>query len=167
MRIMNSPPMRPRPRRLERLPEQSFVSLLARVADAAAADGDPLVDLGRGNPDVGPPPHVVEALARSARRDDVHGYAQIRGAARTREAIAARYRDVYGVDLDPDTEVAVVPGTKTAIVELASSLAQRGDTLLLPDPYYPDYRSGVAFANAELGLVPLDPADHWAPELAG
>ena len=59
-----------------------------------------------------------------------------------REAIAARYRAVYGVELDPEREVAVVPGTKTAIVELALALAERGDTILLPDPYYPDYPSG-------------------------
>ena len=53
--------MRSAPRRIERLPEQYFTALLARVAAAAAADGEPLVDLGRGNPEVGPPAHVVEA----------------------------------------------------------------------------------------------------------
>jgi aspartate/methionine/tyrosine aminotransferase len=53
------------PDRIERLPEQYFTALLARVAAAAAEDGEPLVDLGRGNPEVGPPPHVVEALGAS------------------------------------------------------------------------------------------------------
>jgi aspartate/methionine/tyrosine aminotransferase len=62
------------PSRLDRLPEQYFTGLLARVAEAAAREGEPLVDLGRGNPDVGPPAHVVEALAAAARRDDTHGY---------------------------------------------------------------------------------------------
>ena len=92
------------PARLERLPQQYFVALLGRVAAAAAEDGPPLVDLGRGNPELGPPPHVVEALVESARRPDVHGYAPIRGLARTKEALAARYRDVYGVELDPQRE---------------------------------------------------------------
>src|SRR5471032_369647 len=54
--------VRPRPERLERLPEQYFVSLLRRVAAAAEQAGPPLLDLGRGNPEVGPPPHVIEAL---------------------------------------------------------------------------------------------------------
>jgi len=130
--------MRPRPARLERLPEQYFVSLLGRVAAAAAESGPPLVDLGRGNPETGPPPHVVEALTASAHDPRVHGYAPIRGLARTKEALAHRYREVYGVELDPETEVALVPGTKTAIVELALVLCDEGDTLLLPDPYYPD-----------------------------
>jgi L-glutamine---4-(methylsulfanyl)-2-oxobutanoate aminotransferase len=150
-----------RPDRLERLPPQYFAALLARVAEAGAD----VVDLGRGNPEVGPPGHVVTALQEAAARPDVHGYAPFRGLPRLRAAIAERYRRVYGVEIDPDTEVAVLPGTKTAIVELALCLAQRGDRILLTDPCYPDYYSGVALAGAELALVPLDPANGFAPEL--
>src|SRR5579885_2187934 len=159
------PLVRLRPARIERLPQQYFVALLGRVAAAAGEDGPALVDLGRGNPEQGPPPHVVEALVEAARRPDVHGYAPIRGQARTREAIARRYRDVYGVELDPEREVALVPGTKTAIVELSLVLADEGDTILLPDPYYPDYPSGPALAGARLETFPLDPAVGWAPDL--
>ena len=153
-----------RPDRLERLPAQYFAGLLARVAAAAAREGPPVIDLGRGNPEVGPPAHVVEALRRSAEQPDVHGYAPFRGLARLREGIARRYGEAYGVELDPEREVAVVPGTTTAIVELALALAGEGQTILLPDPYYPDYPSGVALAGAELGLLPLDPAAGWSPE---
>jgi len=156
--------MRPRPARLERLPQQYFVELLGRVAKAAEEDGPPLVDLGRGNPEQGPPPHVVEALVDSARRCDVHGYSPIRGLARTREAIARRYRDVYGVDVDAEREVALVPGTKTAIVELALVLAGEDETVLLPDPHYPDYRSGPALAGARVTTFPLD-RHRWVPDL--
>jgi aminotransferase len=154
-----------RPQRLERLPEQYFVGLLARVAAAAVEAGPPLIDLGRGNPDIGPPPHVVEALAEAAADPSVHGYSAIRGLARTKQAIAGRYLSVYGVELDPEREVALVPGTKTAIVELALALAEDGDTILLPDPYYPDYPSGLAFAGARLQTVPLEPPAGWAPDL--
>src|SRR5919197_4489952 len=101
--------MLPPPRRIERLPPQYFTALLARVAEAAAAEGEPLVDLGRGNPEVGPPGHVVEALAASAARADVHGYAPFSGLPELKEAISARYADVYGVELDPRREVAVIP----------------------------------------------------------
>ena len=157
--------MGPRPQRLDRLPQQYFVALLAKVAAAAAEDGPPLVDLGRGNPELGPPPHVAAALAESAARHDVHGYAPIRGLPRTKEALAARYRDVYGVEVDPEREVALIPGTKTGIVELALVLANEGDTILLPDPYFPDYRSGPALAGARLETVPLRPGDGWSPDL--
>ena len=154
--------MRPRPDRLERLPAQYFAALVGRVA-AAGAD---VIDLGRGNPEVGPPPHVVEALHRAAARHDVHGYAPFRGLARLREAIAERYRTLYGVELDPEREVTVLPGTKTALVELAQCAADPGERILLPDPYYPDYVSAVALAGAELGLVRLDPDAGFTPDLS-
>src|SRR4051794_31106408 len=98
-----------RPQRLERLPEQYFTALLGRVQAAAAAEGEPLVDLGRGNPEVGPPVHVVEALSAAARDPGVHGYAPFRGLPELKDAVAARYRDVYGVTVDPQREVAIVP----------------------------------------------------------
>ena len=72
----------------------------------------------------------------------------------------------YGVELDPDSEVAVVPGTKTAIVELSLALAEEGQTVVLPDPYYPDYPSGPALAGARVGTVPLDRQAGWAPDFA-
>jgi L-glutamine---4-(methylsulfanyl)-2-oxobutanoate aminotransferase len=156
--------VRARPQRLERLPEQYFTALLGRVQAAAALAGEPLVDLGRGNPEVGPPGHVIEALCTAARDPAVHGYAPFRALPELREAIAARYRDVYGVELDAAREVAVVPGTKTALVELVLVLAERGGKVLLPDPGYPDYPSGVALAGAELVPLPLDEAAGWAPD---
>jgi aminotransferase len=148
--------VRPRPARLERLPEQYFTWLLTRVAAARAEPGEPLLDLGRGNPEVGPPRHVVDALARAARDPRAHGYAPFRGLSRLREAVAARYACEYDVELDPEREVAVLPGTKTAIVELCLALAERGSTVVLPDPGYPDYPSGVAMAAAKPGTLPLD-----------
>jgi aminotransferase len=158
--------MRPRPNRLERLPEQYFTALLARVAAAAAEEGEPVVDVGRGNPDVPPPAHVVERLAEAAREPAAHGYAPFKGLPELKEAIAERYSSVYGVVLDPEREVASVPGTKTAIVELALCLAERGETIVLPDPGYPDYLSGVALAGAKLASLPLDPDAGFAPDFA-
>jgi hypothetical protein len=116
--------VRARPHRLDRLPEQYFTALLARVAAAAMQDGEPLADLGRGNPDIGPPPHVVDALEATARRPDMHGYAPFAGLPALKEAIAGRYRDVYGVTVDPEREVAVLPGAKTGLMEFAQVSAR-------------------------------------------
>ena len=160
--------MRPRPRRLERLPEQYFARLLGRVAEATAAHGDEVVDLGRGNPDTPPPPNVLARLAEVAREPTalVHGYAPFRGLPELKEAVAARYRDVYGVRVRAEEEVAVVPGTKTALVELALCLAEEGDGILLPNPGYPDYRSAVALAGARELPLGLDASADWTPDLA-
>ncbi len=159
--------MRPRPERLDSLPDQYFAGLLARVAAAQAQDGEPVVDLGRGNPDIGPPAHVVERLYEVALQPTalVHGYAPFLGLPELKEAIAARYRDLYGVDLDPASEVAVIAGTKTTLIEFALCTVERGETILLPDPGYPDYTSAPALAGAREVRVPLDPAAGWAPDL--
>jgi L-glutamine---4-(methylsulfanyl)-2-oxobutanoate aminotransferase len=156
--------VRPRPQRLERLPQQYFAALLRRVAEAASAAGEPVADLGRGNPEVGPPRHVMDRLAETGREDRSHGYPPFRGLPELRRAIADRYRTLYEVELDPDHEVSIVPGTKTAIVELALVLAERGSTILLPDPGYPDYPSGVAMAAATMASLPLLAEAGWAPD---
>jgi aminotransferase len=131
------------------LPDQYFTALLGRVAAAALGGGEPLVDLGRGNPEVGPPEHVVRALAECAERADVHGYAPFSGLPALKEAIAIRYGEVYGVHLDPAREVAVVPGTKTGLMEFALCAVESGGTIVLPDPGYPDYFSAVALAGTK------------------
>ena len=167
---MKPAPDRPLPDRLARLPQQYFAALLARVSEAAAKPGPPVVDLGRGNPDVPPPPHVAARLAEAAasRESRTHGYAPFAGLRSLKEAVAGRYRTVYGVELDPEREVAVVPGTKTALVEVALCTAGPGDSIVLPDPGYPDYFSAVALAGARLAQLPIDPRPDFgeAPDAA-
>jgi aminotransferase len=164
MRLSYDRGVLPRSHRLERLPQQYFGALLARVSAAAALGGEPLVDLGRGNPETGPPQHVVEALGASAAQPTAHGYAPFRGVPELRYAVAERHGDVYGVEVDPASEIALVPGTKTAIVELSLALADQGQTVVLPDPYYPDYPSGPALAGANTSYVPLREDRGWAPD---
>src|SRR3954470_15251047 len=153
------------PRRIERLPEQYFGALLASVSRRAKVGGNP-IDLGRGNPETGPPRHVLAALNASVRGKEAHGYSPFRGLPELRTSLAERYQAADGVGLNPDSKVAVVPGTKTAIVELCLALAEEGQTIVLPDPYYPDYPSGPALAGADIAYVPLDPANGWAPDFS-
>ncbi len=151
--------MRRAPERFERLPEQYFAALLARVSEAAARNGLPVVDLGRGNPDIPPPPHVAEALAAAAGSRDpaVHGYAPFSGLRSLKEAVAHRYREAYAVELDPTREIAVVPGIKSALVEFALCVVEEGEALLLPEPGYPDYFSAVALAGARHMPLAIEP----------
>jgi aminotransferase len=152
---------RPPPPRLAALPEQYFTQILAAAARARALPGPRLIDLGRGNPDLPPPAHAIEALRAAALETStplVHGYPPFGGHADLREAIAERYRADHGVALDPEREVAVIPGTKTGIMLACLAAAGDGDAILLPDPGYPDYLSGAALAGARVRPLPL-PAD--------
>jgi aminotransferase len=157
----------PTPDLFARLPEQYFTRIVGAAAAARERPGPRLVDLGRGNPDLPPPPVALDAL-RAALDDaaGMHGYPPFQGRAELREAIAARYRADHGVALDPDREVAVVPGTKTGIMLAVLACAGGGDAVALPDPGYPDYFSAVALAGARTLSLPLDAATGWQPDFA-
>jgi aminotransferase len=94
----------------------------------------------------------------------MHGYPKFQGEPDLKAAIAERYRADHGVDLDPEREVAVVPGTKTGIMFTTLAAAGPGDGVLLPDPGYPDYRSAIALAAAREVALPLDATAGHQPD---
>jgi L-glutamine---4-(methylsulfanyl)-2-oxobutanoate aminotransferase len=158
---MSGPP----PELFDGLPEQYFTRIVNAAAAARALPGPRLIDLGRGNPDLPPPPVALEALqAELEASGGMHGYPPFQGRAELCEAIAAHYRADHGVELDPEREVAVVPGTKTAIMLAVLACADAGQAVALPDPGYPDYLSAVALARARKVALPLDAAA-WQPDL--
>src|SRR3954452_19163186 len=154
---------------LARLPEQYFTRILAAAAAARARPGPRVIDLGRATP-APPPPERALSAVRDALGETatpaVHGYPPFDGQPALREAIARRYAADHGVQLDPEREVAVIPGTKTGIMLAAVAAAGRGDVVLLPDPVYPDYLSGVALAGAQVAALPLDAQAGWQPDFA-
>ena len=155
----------PTPELFARLPEQYFTRIVGAAAAARELPGPRLIDLGRGNPDLPPPPVALDALrAALDEAHGMHGYPPFQGRAEVREAIAARYLADHSVELDPDREIAVVPGTKTAIMLAVLACAGAGDAVALPDPGYPDYLSAVALAGARTVALPLDGGASWQPD---
>jgi L-glutamine---4-(methylsulfanyl)-2-oxobutanoate aminotransferase len=155
----------PTPELFDRLPEQYFTRIVTAAAAARERPGPPLIDLGRGNPDLPPPSVALDALrAAIDEANGMHGYPPFQGRAELREAIAARYQADHGVALDPDREVAVVPGTKTAIMLAVLACAGADDAVALPDPGYPDYLSAVALAAARNVALPLEASAGWQPD---
>jgi len=157
-----SPPPVPVPALLRGLPSPYFSELVASVRSAAAARPGGVVDLARGNPEQAPPAHVLRVLSEAAGALEGHGYPPFAGLPELRQAFAAHHERVFGVRLDPEREVVVVPGTKTAIGLVCIALAQ-GSSVIVPDPGYADYPSGVALAGARLIPLPLDAAAGWSP----
>ena len=93
-----------------------------------------------------------------------HKYSQFRGDPELKRAAANFYQREYGVTLDPDKEIAILGGSKIGLVELPFALLNPGDTMLLPDPGYPDYLSGVSLAQVKLELVTLRLQDYFLPD---
>ncbi|CAM3873996.1 pyridoxal phosphate-dependent aminotransferase [Alkalicoccus chagannorensis] len=154
----------PPSRQLERLPQQFFAKLVKQT-QAKAATGADIINLGQGNPDLPTPPAVVERLQEAAEHPKFHKYSPFQGYPFLKQAAARFYEREYGVTLDPETEIAILPGAKTGLVELSQCLLNPGDTALLPDPGYPDYLSGTAIAGAEAVRMPLLRGNGFLPDL--
>ncbi|WP_373229654.1 pyridoxal phosphate-dependent aminotransferase [Cohnella sp.] len=149
-------------KRIQMLPEQFFAKLVAK-ANARASTGGDVINLGQGNPDQPTPSNIVERLKQAADNPLYHKYPPFRGFPFLKQAVAQRYKADYGVDLDPDKEVAILFGGKTGLVELSQCLLNPGDVCLVPDPGYPDYWSGVALAGADMAFMPLTAENDFLP----
>jgi aminotransferase len=149
--------------RIKQLPSQFFASLVAKVNHQVQAGYD-VINLGQGNPDQPTPPHIVHSLQKAAENTTFHRYPPFSGFRFLKEAIAHRYKEDYQVDLDPDSEVAILFGGKTGLVEISSILLNPGDVCLVPDPGYPDYWSGVALADARMVMMPLLESNNFLPD---
>ena len=151
-------------RRLRRLPPYLFAEI-DRAKRRLRAEGKNLIDLGVGDPDRPTPAHIIEALYRAAQDPDNHTYALDFGMTELREAIAGWYRDRFGVELDPDTEVLPLLGTKEGIAHIPLAFVNPGDRVLVPDPGYPVYASGTIFAGGEPVRMPLKAENGFLADL--
>ncbi|SFE64121.1 aminotransferase [Paenibacillus algorifonticola] len=149
--------------RMTGLPTQFFAKLVAK-ANAQVAKGRDVINLGQGNPDQPTPPHIVAKLQEAAANPMYHRYPPFSGYPFLKEAVAKRYKEDYNVDIDPTTEVAILFGGKTGLVEISQCLLNPGDVCLVPDPGYPDYWSGVALAGADMHFMPLTAENRFLPD---
>ena len=154
-------------RRLQNLGPYLLAQVFAE-RDKAMARGVDVIDLGVGNPDRRPAPHVVQAL-KDALDDPVHQYHRypaFGGMPELRQAIVRWYDRRFGVSLDPKTEVLPLIGSKEGIVKFFLAHLDPGDAVLLTTPCYPAYLGATALAEAKLINVPLTPESAFRPALA-
>ncbi|MCA0972584.1 pyridoxal phosphate-dependent aminotransferase [Halobacillus litoralis] len=148
---------------LNRLPEQFFAKLVSKL-NTYQENGHDAINLGQGNPDQPTPEHIVQALKDAADNPVYHKYPPFRGFEFLKEAVATYYKREYGVEVDPTTEVAILPGSKTGLVELSQCFLNPDDIALMPDPGYPDYWSGVAMTDAIMEPMPLLQENDFLPD---
>ncbi|GAE25761.1 glutamine-dependent 2-keto-4-methylthiobutyrate transaminase [Halalkalibacter wakoensis JCM 9140] len=150
---------------LQRLPEQFFAKLVQKVVKIKEQHDD-VINLGQGNPDQPTPKPIVEKLKEAADNSLYHKYPPFSGFSFLKEAVADYYKKEYNVDIDPTKEVAVLAGAKTGLVEISQCLLNVNDTVLVPDPGYPDYWSGIALAGAKMHDMPLKQENDFLPDFS-
>ncbi|WP_336636563.1 pyridoxal phosphate-dependent aminotransferase [Lysinibacillus fusiformis] len=150
-------------KKLQQLPTQFFAALVQKVNNALE-EGRDVINLGQGNPDQPTPTHIIQALQEAAENPQNHKYSPFRGIAELRQAAADFYKREYDVEIDPHTEVAILGGTKIGLVELPLAVLNPGDTMLLPDPGYPDYLSGVVLGDVNFEVMPLFAENNFLPD---
>lgn len=136
---------------------------MKEVAALNAAGAD-IVSLGVGGPDMPPPPAAVETLCAEARRASTHGYQVTAGIREYRDAWARFYARHYGVELDPDTMIQPMIGSKEAILHITMAFINPGDIALVPDPGYPTYTSASRLAGAVVRPYSLTAENGWMPD---
>ena len=140
--------------RIKRLPQYVFAvvnDLKARLRK----EGEDIIDLGMGNPDLPPAPHIIEKLCESAKKKTTHRYSMSQGIPRLRKAIADFYKKRYDVDLDPEKEVIMTIGSKEGLAHLMLAMLEPGDIAMVPSPRYPIHYYAPVIAGASVLTVPL------------
>ncbi|MFN3351671.1 pyridoxal phosphate-dependent aminotransferase [Pseudorhodoplanes sp.] len=132
--------------------EENAFAVLAR-ANALAAQGRDIINLGIGQPDFRTPDFIVEAAIK-ALRDGHHGYTPATGIPALREAVAADLHKRYAVAVSPD-EVMIMPGGKPTMFMAILMFGEPGAEILYPDPGFPIYRSMIEFTGATPVPVPI------------
>jgi LL-diaminopimelate aminotransferase len=152
-------------RRIASLPPYLFAELDRRLA-AKRAEGVDVISLGVGDPDLPTPDHVVEALREAAADPETHRYPSYWGSLEFRTAVAAWYGRRFGVELDPETEVMALIGSKEGIGHIALAYLDPGDEALIPDPGYPVYAVSTRLAGGVPVSLPMPAERGFLPDLA-
>jgi LL-diaminopimelate aminotransferase len=151
-------------KRIESLPPYLFAELDRKLA-AKRAEGVDVISLGVGDPDLPTPEHVVEAMREAVLDVSTHRYPSYYGSPEFRSAVAAWYLRRFGVELDPETEVIALIGSKEGLGHIALAVVDPGDELLIPDPGYPVYGVSTRLAGGTPVSLPMPPEAGFLPDL--
>lgn len=150
--------------RLKKLPPYLFEEI-DKAKNKALEEGRPIIDLGVGDPDMPTPEFIIKKLQDSVKDPATHKYPFNKGIASLRKEMALWYKHRFNVELDPDTEILPLLGSKEGIAHVPLAFINPGDEVLIPDPGYPPYVSGAIFAGAKLHFMPLLAKNAFLPDL--
>ncbi len=149
--------------RIKTLPPYLFAQIDQKKREKLQQGVD-IIDLGVGDPDIPTPQPIVEAMKRAVEKPEHHRYPSYEGMLSFRQAVANWYKRRFGVDLDPNTEVIALIGSKEGIAHFPLAFVNPGDVVLCPDPAYPVYKIGTLFAGGEPYILPLKEENGFLPD---
>lgn len=149
--------------RVADIQEYYFSKKLREIAELKARGCD-IISLAIGGPDLPPDDEVVEKLCEAVRLPHNHSYQPMQGIAELRKAYADYYHRVFGVELDADTEIQPLIGSKEAILQLSLTFLNPADGVLIPNPGYPTYTSASRIVGAEIFTYDLTEQNGWQPD---
>lgn len=149
--------------RLSNVQEYYFSRKLKEVA-RLNAEGRDIISLAIGSPDMPPSRRTVERLCEVASQPEAHGYQPTMGTPELRQAMADFYARWYGVDVDAQTEVLPLIGSKEGILHVTLALVNPGEEVLVPNPGYPTYTSLSKILGAKVVSYDLREDNAWQPD---
>lgn len=149
--------------RLSQVTEYYFSRKLKEI-ERLNAEGKDIISLAIGSPDMPPSQATVDKLCEVARQAGAHGYQPTSGTPELRQAMAGFYKRWYGVDIDPQTEVQPLIGSKEGILHITLAFVNPSDKVLVPNPGYPTYTSLSKILGAEVVNYNLREDDGWQPD---
>ena len=150
-------------KRLEGIAEYYFSQKLREIDELNRA-GKSIINLGIGSPDMPPHPDVIKVLQEEAAKPNVHAYQSYKGSLVFRKAISDWYKKWYQVELNPDTEILPLIGSKEGIMHICMTYLDKGDEVLVPNPGYPTYRSAVKLAGGKCIEYKLTQKNNYEPD---
>lgn len=147
-------------KRIENVEEYYFSRKLAEVRTLEKPEM-PVINIGIGSPDMAPAEETIRALNISATNPGHHGYQNYKGIPALRQAIARFYQFTYGVELNPETSVLPLMGSKEGIFHVSMAFLDEGDEVLIPDPGYPTYASATKLAGGIVRTYPMKESLQW------
>lgn len=126
-------------------------------AQAMMAQGEDIIHMEVGEPDFATPEPVKEAALRAIKQDDTH-YTHSLGKMALREEIASNYWKKYKVEISPD-QIIVTSGTSPGMLMVFSALLEKGEEIVLPDPYYACYPNFIRYVDGQPVFVPVKEED--------
>jgi LL-diaminopimelate aminotransferase len=150
-------------KRLDGIGEYYFSQKLREI-DELNKQGKNIINLGIGSPDLPPHPDVIKVLQEESAKPNVHAYQNYKGSPILRTAIADWYKKWYTVELNPDSEILPLIGSKEGIMHICMTYLNEGDAVLVPNPGYPTYRSAVKLAGGNIVEYNLTEENNWFPD---